>query len=175
MQGVVPDGPVLIFDDDSFYLGSVLAELLRAAGREVIFVSPDDAVAAWTANTQEFRHVQRRLRELDVKIVTAHNLLEFDGEAARLACVYSDREQRVSCASVLTITARLPNDELQHALEARESDWQAAGIEAVTPIGDCFAPGLIAHAVYAGQRYAQEFDTSPGTGVPFKRRLPVVG
>ena len=175
MQGVMPDGPVLIFDDDSFYLGSVLAELLRGAGREVIFVSPDDAVAAWTANTQEFRHVQRRLRELDVKIVTAHNLLGFDGEAARLACVYSDREQRVSCASVLAITARLPNDELQHALEARESDWQVAGIEAVTPIGDCFAPGLIAHAVYAGQRYAQEFDTSPGTGVPFKRRLPVVG
>ena len=31
MCGALPDGPVLLFDDDAFYLGSVLAELLRAA------------------------------------------------------------------------------------------------------------------------------------------------
>ena len=169
MRGVVPDGPVLIFDDDSFYLGSVLAELLRAAGRAVIYVSPDDAVASWTANTQEFRHIQRRLRDLDVTLVTAHNLLEMQPDGARLACVYSDREQQVSCTSVVTITSRLPNDELQQSLEKREGEWRDAGIEAVTPIGDCLAPGLIAHAVYAGQRYAQEFDTTRRAEVAFKR------
>jgi dimethylamine/trimethylamine dehydrogenase len=97
-----------------------------------------------------------------------------EGQGARLACVYSGQEQRVSCASLLTITARLPNDELQQALEARENEWRGAGIKAVTAIGDCLAPGLIAHAVYAGQRYAQEFDTSPDDEVRFLRR-PWVG
>ena len=44
MRGVLPEGPVLLFDDDYFYMGSVLAEVLRAAGREVVYVTPDDAV-----------------------------------------------------------------------------------------------------------------------------------
>jgi dimethylamine/trimethylamine dehydrogenase len=171
---VMPDGPVLLFDDDSFYLGSVLAELLRAAGRAVTYVTPDDAAAAWTANTQEFRHVQKRLRDLDVRIVTAHNLRSVDADGARLACVYSDRELQVGCTSVLTITSRLPNDELQQALELRASEWPDAGVEAVTPIGDCFAPGLIAHAVYAGQRYAQEFDTTPTGEVAFRRNVAAI-
>jgi hypothetical protein len=51
---------------------------------------------------------------------------------------------------VVAVTARLPNDQLQTALEALTSDWQAAGVEAVTPIGDCHAPGLIVHACMPG-------------------------
>ena len=173
MRGVMPEGPVLLFDDDYFYIGSVLAEVLRAAGREVIYVTPDDAVASWTSNTQEFRHIQKRLRDLEVRIVTAHNLESFAPDGATLSCVYSGRTQRVSCASVLTITARLPNEELHQSLLAVESQWSDAGIEAVTAIGDCLAPGLIAHAVYAGHRYAEEFDAPRAGEVPFRRRLPL--
>lgn len=173
MAGRLPEGPVLLFDDDYFYTGSVMAEVLRAAGREVIYVTPDDSVASWTANTQEFRHIQKRLRDLDVKIVTAHNLERIEGRVATLGCVYSDRTQRVDCASVLMITARLPNDELQQSLLALEPRWADAGLESITAIGDCLAPGLIAHAVYAGQRFAQEFEADGQPIVPFRRRLPL--
>ncbi|MGH8175880.1 MAG: FAD-dependent oxidoreductase [Steroidobacter sp.] len=170
LRGVMPEGPVLLFDDDAFYLGSVLAELLRAAGREVIYLTPDDVIAAWTMNTQEFRHIQKRLRALGVRMMTAHNLLAFDADGARAACVYSGDEQRVQCASVVTITARLPHDELLQSLLAREHEWRDAGVTAVTAIGDCLAPGLIAHAVYSGHRYAQEFDAPVAEQVPFRRR-----
>jgi dimethylamine/trimethylamine dehydrogenase len=170
LQGVLPQGPVLLFDDDYFYMGSVLAELLRAAGREVIYVTPDDAVASWTMNTQEYRHIQKRLRALEVKLVTGHDLLRVDTNEATLACVYSEREQRLAFASILTITARLPNDELEQSLFALEPRWSASGIEAVTAIGDCLAPGIIAHAVYSGHRYAQEFDVQPRGEVGFQRR-----
>ena len=171
MRGTVPVGPVLLFDDDSFYMGSVLAELLRAAGREVVMVSPDDSVASWTNNTQEFRHIQKRLRELDVRLLTNHNLAAWDDEGAVLACVYSGRQQRIDCASLLTITARLPSDRLLHDLEAREAEWGDAGIQSVRAIGDCWAPGLIAHAVYAGHRYARELDVpKTASEVPFRRR-----
>jgi dimethylamine/trimethylamine dehydrogenase len=170
MRGALPDGPVLVFDDDAFYIGSLMTEVLRAAGREVIYVTPDDVIGSWTAYTQEYRHVQRRLRTLDVRIITAHNLLAVEAEAARLGCVYSGREQSVSFASILAITARLPNDELQSSLESREHEWLDAGIESVTAIGDCLAPGLIVHAVYSGHRYAQELDASPAGEVPFARR-----
>src|SRR6185503_10113118 len=170
MRGQLPDGPVLLFDDEAFYIGSVMAEVLRAAGREVVYVTPDDVVAAWTTYTQEYKHVQKRLRSLGMQIVTAHNILAVDSEGAQLACVYTGREQGVTCASILAITARLPNDGLQTALEALSSDWQGAGIEAVTPIGDCYAPGLIAHAVYAGHRYARELEEPSEGEVCFRRR-----
>jgi dimethylamine/trimethylamine dehydrogenase len=170
MRGRIPDGPVLLFDDEAFYIGSVLAEVLRAAGREVIYVTPDDVVASWTTYTQEYRHVQKRLRSLGMQIITAHNVLAVDSEGAQLACVYTGRERHITCAAVVAITARLPNDSLQKALEALSDDWRGAGLEAVTAIGDCYAPGLIAHAVYAGHRYARELDEPVEGEVCFRRR-----
>jgi dimethylamine/trimethylamine dehydrogenase len=170
MCGRMPDGPVLLFDDDAFYIGSIMAEVLCAAGREVIYVTPDDVVASWTTYTQEYRHVQKRLHSLGMRIVTGHNIRAVDGDGALVVHVYSGREQRVSCASIVAITARLPNDSLQKSLEALSADWQAAGIEAVTPIGDCLAPGLIVHAVYAGHRYARELDEPSEGQVCFRRR-----
>ncbi len=175
LRGELPPGPVLLFDDDGFYLGSVLAELLVAQGRRVHFVTPDDAVASWSVNTLDFRHIQKRLRGLGVEIHTALNVLAFDGGTARLVCVYSGREQSLDCASLVTLTARLPDDALHQQLLAREVDWAAAGVETVSCIGDCLAPGLIAHAVYAGHRHAREFDAVTGgphahADVPFRRR-----
>jgi dimethylamine/trimethylamine dehydrogenase len=51
---------------------------------------------------------------------------------------------------------------------------RAAGIKSMTRIGDCLAPGFIAHAVYHGHRYARELDAPPQGEVPFKRHLPMV-
>jgi dimethylamine/trimethylamine dehydrogenase len=144
--------------------------LLRELIAEVIYVTPDDVVASWTGYTQEYRHVQTRLRSLGMEIVTGHNIVAVDGHGAQLICVYSGSERRVSCASIVAVTARLPNDSLQMALEALSEDCRAAGIEAVTPIGDCYAPGLIVHAVYAGHRYARELDEPAEGEVCFRRR-----
>ena len=146
-----------------------------ARGREVHLVTPEDTVAGWTVNTLDYRHIQKRLRDLGVHLHTGLNLVEFDGQSARLACVYSEREQTLACASLVTVTARLPNDDLHQALLERQADWADAGIEAVDCIGDCLAPGLIAHAVYAGHRFAREFEAEPGENhasaeVPFRRR-----
>jgi dimethylamine/trimethylamine dehydrogenase len=171
MRGTAPPGPVLLFDDDGFYLASVLTEVLRAAGREVIYLTPNDVAAPWTMNTQEYRHVQQRLRALDVRLITAHNIVSWNADRARVACVYSGAEQSIACASLVTITARLPHDDLERGLLAREAEWRDAGVQTVTPIGDCLAPGLIAHAVYEGRRYAEQLD-APATGeVTFKRRV----
>ena len=43
----------------------------------------------------------------------------------------------------------------------------------MTAIGDALAPATIAHAVYAGRRYAEELDGPPVTGdeVPFRREI----
>ncbi|HSN70957.1 MAG TPA: FAD-dependent oxidoreductase, partial [Steroidobacteraceae bacterium] len=173
MQGVCPQGPVVLFDDDGYYLGSVLAEWLRRERDEVIYVTPQDVVAAWSAKTLEFVHIQKRLRELEVRLITAHNLSRIETGTVQLRCVYTGRAHNVEAASVVLVTSRLPNDELYLRLIERHAEWADAGIEQLDCIGDCHAPGLIAHAVYAGHRYAREFDEPAAGDVPFRRALPV--
>ncbi|HWS25723.1 MAG TPA: NADH:flavin oxidoreductase, partial [Xanthomonadales bacterium] len=154
-------------------------EWLRARGREVVMLTPDDVIAPWTVNNLDYRHIQKRLRELNVRLITAQQLVEFAGDHARIACVWGGHEQRVECASVVTITARLPEDALYQELLARRAEWAEAGIQRVDCIGDAHAPGLVVHAVYAGHRYAREFDDPRSheervDSVPFRRQRPVL-
>jgi dimethylamine/trimethylamine dehydrogenase len=169
MRGVLPTGPVVVFDDDAAYIGSVLAELLQANSGEVTLVTPEDTIAPWTAYTMEYRHIQKRLRERGVRLVTGHNLLEIAEGGVRLACVHTDADQAYDCAAVVLVTSRLPEDALYRELESRNLQWKDAGIGSVTRIGDCLAPGLIAHAVYSGHRCARELDAPPTGDVAFRR------
>lgn len=171
MDGTLPEGPVAIYDDDGFYLGSVLAELLRKAGREVFHVTPDDTIASWSANTLDYRHIQWRMAELGIEPVTSHEVVGFAPGALQLRHGWNERERVLPCASVVVVTSRLPDDALHQALHARAADWADAGVRDVRCIGDALAPGLIAHAVYAGHRYARELDAPPADEVPFKRHF----
>ena len=171
MDGTLPEGPVAIYDDDGFYLGSVLAELLRKAGREVFHVTPDDTIASWSANTLDYRHIQWRMAELGIEPVTSHEVVGFAPGALQLRHVWNARERTLPCASVVVVTSRLPDDALAQTLHARAADWADAGVHDVRCIGDALAPGLIAHAVYAGHRYARELDAPPASDVPFKRHF----
>ena len=78
-----------------------------------------------------------------------------------MACIWSDDSVHLDVKAVVSVTMRLPDDALYQALLTRESEWQAAGIAQVSCIGDALAPGLIAHAVYAGHRFAREFEAAP--------------
>jgi dimethylamine/trimethylamine dehydrogenase len=175
MAGRLPQtGPVVLYDDDNFYLASVLAEVLVAKGLEVHFISSDDTIAGWTSNTLDYRHIQKRLRKLGVHLHTGKTLGGFDGQRVWLDCVWSDDRLTLPATALVTVSMRLPNDGLHQDLLAREDEWADAGIGQVQCIGDALAPGLIVHAVYAGHRYAREFEASPsengdGDDVPFKR------
>jgi dimethylamine/trimethylamine dehydrogenase len=68
------------------------------------------------------------------------------------------------------VTARVPDDALYQELRRREAEWSAAGVRSRC-IGDAEAPGLIAHAVYAGHRYARELEEPTSAEVAFKRHF----
>ena len=159
-MGRVPRGKVLLFDDDHYYLGSVLAEALVAQGAEVCFVTTENLVSAWGAMTDEQYDTQKRLIELGVEIITAHGLDKFNGSNALLSCVYSGQTRMVAADAVVLVTARTPNDELYREIE-RKIETGPSGSDPVPTlhkIGDCDAPAIIAAAVYAGHRYARELD-----------------
>jgi dimethylamine/trimethylamine dehydrogenase len=164
-----------VFDDDHYYLGAVLAEKLRLDGLEVALVTPAERVSAWTVNTLEQHAIQKRVLDLGVEVYVSRNVVEFDGFEVVLECIYTQRRTTVPAGSVVTVTSRLPNDELAQSLNEAPAAIHDAGIVSITSIGDCLAPSTIAAAVYAGHRHAREFDWPPTDGAAFRRELPDIG
>jgi dimethylamine/trimethylamine dehydrogenase len=172
MDGARPTGPVVLFDDDHYYMGSVLAELLVDIGCAVTLVTPAAEAANWTQNTLEQAAIQTRLLERGVRIVPHRAVSRILQEGVETSCVFTGRTGELACNAVVLVTARLPDETLCLDLKARRGDWPAAGIRSITAIGDAFAPGLIAAAVYAGHRYARELDAEiPLDEPPFGREI----
>jgi dimethylamine/trimethylamine dehydrogenase len=173
MAGGLPKGDVLLYDDDHYYMGGVLAELLAKNGNKVTLVTPSIRVSDWSYNTLEQAFIQKRLIELGVEIHVTRGLVGIARDHADVACTYSGRMSQIACGAVVLVTARLPNDALYLALTARQAEWRDSGIRSVKLIGDANAPAPIAWATYAGHRYAEELDAPEiGDAVPFRRELP---
>ena len=166
MAGADVTGPVVIFDDDHYYMGGLLAEHLRLAGHAVTLVTPAGHASAWCIRTHEQCRAQTRLLELGVTVLTGHTLANGGGGAADIACAYTGRRRQIPAATIVMATARLPNDSLYDELVA---DGGTAGL---MRIGDCLAPGTIAHAVYSGHRFARELDDSAAAEAPLRREMP---
>jgi len=160
-SAISADGPVVIFDDDRYYLASVLAELVARAGRETIYVTPAPVAAAWTTNTLEQPRIQLHLMELGVTIVPLKKLGGRTADTLTLHCVYSGAATQIACDTLVPVTGRLPEESLWQALQSRSSEWADSGLRNVTRLGDCLAPSIIAAAVYSGHQYAREYDRTP--------------
>ena len=91
------------------------------------------------------------------------------GHEASLACIYTGEVERVAFASILLLTARLPEDGLYHALGARSAEFADRGIAAIHRIGDCLAPATIAAAVFYGHELAVTIDRPSNVAMPFLR------
>ena len=170
MDGKRPTmGPVVIFDDDHYYLGGVIGELLSAAGYAVTIVTPETVVADWTRYTLEQGHIEARLKQAGITILTRRNVVRVSAGEVVVLNAMTDQEE-VLPGSIVSITMRLPDDVLYSDLMALGDGPQNAGIKSIRRIGDCYGPSLIASAVYEGHRYARELDTDVDIDVvPFKR------
>lgn len=172
MDGKIPAGHVVIYDDDHYYMGGVLAELLMARGARVTYVTPSTKVSEWSSNTLEQVQIQRRLLELGVEVMVSHGVTAVGEASVTVACTYTGRARDVSCDAVLLVTARLPNDALYTELLGERHKWADCGIATVKVVGDAQAPAAIAWATYAGHRYAEEFDMADmGDSLPFRREV----
>jgi dimethylamine/trimethylamine dehydrogenase len=160
MAGSLPEGPVLVFDDDHYYMGGVVCEALVAAGRKVTLATTAFLASAWTDNTAERARIQARLLQLGVRIEANTDLVELASEEATLACVFTGTRRTIQAASTVMVTARLSRDGLYRELEDRID---------ITRIGDCLAPGTIAACVRAGHEYAREIDADPTNDIVVRR------
>ncbi|HEY2677330.1 MAG TPA: FAD-dependent oxidoreductase [Steroidobacteraceae bacterium] len=172
-QGARLEGPIVVFDYDNYYMGGALAEHLTRSGAAVSYVTPAGHASAWTIMTNEQPQVHRALAKAGISLHTLSLVKDFSPNRLTIANIFTGTEQCLPCRSLVVVGARLAHVELYDALLARQSDWAAAGIEAVDRIGDALAPGALAHAVYSGHRYAREFDQDPRAPL-YKRDAPIV-
>ncbi len=172
MEGYLPRGHIVLYDDDHYYMGGVLAERLVQLGCTVTLVTPSVRVSDWTTNTLEQHFIQKKLLQLGVTIVTTHAVTKICRHQVEVECIYSGRKSELECDSTLLVTSALPQDQLWQALSAQKDKWPDAGIKSIQVIGDALAPAPIAWATYAGHRYARELDTEIDPDVPaFKREV----
>jgi dimethylamine/trimethylamine dehydrogenase len=173
MAGRDPEaGPVIIWDDDHYYMGGVLAELERYAGLDVTIVTPASHVSAWTVNTLEAVPIAKRIARQGIEVLTYMSVAGFDGGKATLVNGLTGEETQREAGALVTVTARLPDDDLFLGLDAMRDRWSEAGIATVERIGDCWAPSTIQQAVYTGHKWARLLDEEPEGLIP--RELPAI-
>jgi dimethylamine/trimethylamine dehydrogenase len=159
-----PNGRVLIFDDDHYYMGGVIAELLARRGCDVTLATPAPLVSWWSQYTFEQARVQQRLLEAGVTLLTQHTIRELGPGMARLAGQVPARETELPLDAVMLVTDRLPNDTLYQELKPALVEGR---LESLRVIGDAEAPNIIAQAVFAGHLAAREFGEPALGETPF--------
>ena len=177
MDGNIPDGEVLVYDDDHYYIGGVLAELLVQNGARVVLLTPAPLVSEWSVNTLEQPFIHKRLLDLGVEIRLNQGMLAIDKNHIVANCIHSGKTEHIPAQAVVMVASRTPVDALYLRLQERREDWRDAGIRSVTRFGDAEAPAPIAWAVYAGHRYARELDGEPprGDAPAFRREVAQLG
>ena len=162
LGGRVPAGEVVVFDDDHYYLGPVIALKLAGEGARVRYVTTEGRAGAWSQNTQEQERTQRAMIEAGIDIEVNAALTAFDEAGAALACVFTGRTHSVRANALVLVTSREPDESLYRALQGEDDENAGGGARSSGPvptvqrIGDCLQPALIVHAIHSGHRAARE-------------------
>jgi len=166
MAGRYPSGRVLVYDDDHYYMGSVLAELLVEQGCQVTFVTPAPSIAEWSYNTLEQPHIQRRLLSLGVELYTHTQVEAIEQGRVLLSSALKRQVDWQEVEGLVLVSNRFANDGLYRQLQQDAADGR---LRSLRLIGDAEAPNLIAQAVFSGHLAAREFEEALDGGVPFRR------
>ncbi len=146
---------ILIYDDDHYYMGSVLAELLAQNGCEVTLLTPAPMISYWTQFTLEQEKIQKRLLQLGMTLLTHYELASLSPETTTIVNTISSAESTLPCDAIVMVTDRIPSDSLYHELKPALEEGK---LESLRVIGDAEAPNIIAQAVFSGHLAAREFD-----------------
>jgi dimethylamine/trimethylamine dehydrogenase len=155
MDGKLPSGKVLIYDDDHYYMGGVLAELLVQNNCEVTLMTPAPSISYWTQFTLEQTRILKRLSTLKITLLANHIIASFTPKTATVTNVITAAESTLECDAIVMVTDRIPNDALYHELKPALAEGK---LKSLRLIGDAEAPNIIAQAVFSGHLAAREFD-----------------
>ena len=164
-MGKLEVGNWVIYDDDHYYMGGVLAELLAAQGCQVSLITPAPLVSYWSQFTLEQERIQHELTKLGVKLYTRTVLSEIENDCVQLTDIISGNPTELAREGVVLVSDRVSNDSMYYELKP---DLEESRIKTLRVIGDAEAPNIIAQAVFSGHLAAREFEEEKVEGTPFK-------
>ena len=167
LAGAQITGPVVIYDDDHYYMANALAADLAAKGHAVHLVSPQPTIAPWMGHTLEQPRMIAELRAAGVGMTP--NATAVGWHDGRLSLVRADTGEDLpdlAARTLVMVGTRLPDPSLSLHLER-------LGV-AHRVIGDAECPGVMQGAVFSGHRHAREIlETEPADRI-FKRERPTL-
>jgi dimethylamine/trimethylamine dehydrogenase len=155
----------VIYDDDHYYMGGVLAELLAGQGYRVSLVTPAPLVSYWSQFTLEQERIQQKLMRLGVKLYPQHILSEIEDDCVSLVNTISGGGIELQRDGVVLVSDRVSNDSMYYELKPALEQGKLSSLRV---IGDAEAPNIIAQAVFSGHLAAREFEEEKIEGTPFK-------
>ena len=111
------NGNWVIYDDDHYYMGGVLAELLARYGCQVSLVTPAPLVSYWSQFTLEQERIQSTLMKLGVKLYPQTVLSEIENDCVRLMNTVSGEGMELQRDGVVLVSDRISNDSLYEELK----------------------------------------------------------
>ncbi len=165
MDGKLVVGNVVIYDDDHYYMGGMLAELLAEQGCHVTLVTAAPMISYWSQFTLEQGRIQHKLMKLGVTLYSQTVLSEIGNDCVRLINTISGDGVELSRDGVVLVSDRISNDGLYYELKPA---LETGGLNSLRVIGDAEAPNIIAQAVFSGHLAAREFEEEKIEGTPFK-------
>ncbi|MCP4334036.1 MAG: FAD-dependent oxidoreductase [Gammaproteobacteria bacterium] len=170
----LPDGPIVVYDDDQGYMGGVIADHLSVLGNDIVLVTPASVVSPWTAYTLEQARVQRGLIEQGVEIRANETVTLAEPGQIETACVFAGRKTSIPCETLVLVTERISENTVALELEALRNNAPGNRVDTLEIIGDALAPGLIADAVFLGHLAARNFEADPQeiAAAIYRREMP---
>ena len=147
ISGAAPAGPVVVYDDEHYYMGNIIAAHFARLGHEVTLVTPQPYVAGWMGYTLEQPRVNKQLVELGVKVIPNAVASEWDGSLHLTDAITGTLIGDIQ-GTLVPVGLRAPNLDLWSKLE---------DVAAKTLVGDAVAPGIIQSAVFSGHKAARKF------------------
>lgn len=149
----------IVYDDDHFYMASVIAEHLARSGGRVVLATPLPEIATWTGHTLEQSRIIGQLSSLGVDL--RPNVRISDGP--HFSCTLTGAAVAIEATCIVFVGARQPVNLLHRQLKEME------GTRQVHLAGDCLVPGNIQGAVLSGHRTARTILGEFSSGDGFRR------
>ena len=189
---------VIVLEAEGYYTGASVAEYLVDQGKQVTIITQLGSSVHYTDFTLEAPNLHRMMHEKGIKELSStwvHSVETGNEVTVRAYPIFGDGYRRsadprtgelprtanthideLTCDTLVVATSRLSNSALFTELKARKDEWAAEEIDAIFHIGDCYAPRMIADAVFDGHRIAREFESeNPQYPLPWIRERQIWG
>ena len=198
LEGKEVGDRVVVIDGDGYFTGASIAEYLADQGKQVSIVTQLSTVGTYTHFTLEAPNLHRMLHAKKIAEYCGHWVEAIEpGNEIKVRAYNLSRDgylrtteprtgalprtagthiEELTCDTVVLVTGRVSNHELFRELKSRKAEWAKEEIDAAFHIGDCYAPRMIADAIFDGHRLAREFECdNPQFPLPFIRERQVWG